>query len=121
MRQGVEIKHWNIDCICDSETLGAVCVMAGFENQWIRAARSGRGQRWICPVTLSLARLILQKQNICKNMPIMKDSALCVLVTSCRNHIGVLQVWSEETCTAPSARGSVCSSCLADAIYGTAT
>lgn len=35
LRQGVEIKHWNIDCICDSETLGALCVMAAFENQWM--------------------------------------------------------------------------------------
>lgn len=51
-----------------------------------QSSQEWKGQRWICPVTLSLARLILEKQNICENMPIMKDSALCVLVTSCRNH-----------------------------------
>lgn len=36
LRQGVGIKHWNIDCICDSETLGAVCVQPGCEKQWVR-------------------------------------------------------------------------------------
>lgn len=40
LRQGVEIKACNIDCICGSETLGAVCVMAGFENQWISLSSS---------------------------------------------------------------------------------
>lgn len=43
MRQGFEIKHWNIDCVCSSETLGAVCVMAGFEKQWIRLSSAWNG------------------------------------------------------------------------------
>lgn len=42
LSQGVGIKPWNIDCICDSETLGAVCVI-GFEKQWIRLSSARNG------------------------------------------------------------------------------
>lgn len=82
LRQGAEIKHCNIDCICDSETLGAVCVMAGFENQWMMDLS--------CHFVISKADS--GKQNLCKNMSVTEDCALCVLLTPAGITLGIIQV-----------------------------